>query len=112
MMDGFETYQALDSALVELADARERMARFGKDLARAEGEYRAAKAAAILKERMEGMPVTIVKDTIFSDEELLRKRYLRDAAQTTYDASHEEVMMLKLKVNVLRDRLHQIAQGS
>lgn len=110
-MDAFETYQAIDYTLLELSDARRRMATFGKDLAKAEADYRAAKAKAILEQRLDGTPVTIIKDVIFDDKDLLKKKYLRDAAQTTYDSAHEEVMVLKLKVNVLRDRLTQISQG-
>ena len=111
-MDAFETYRELDNALAEAADALSQMRSDGQRKAKAEADYRAAKATATLKARMEGVPVTIIKDVLFEDPALCAFRYERDVAETLYDASREQVMLLKLRINVLRDRMEQISRAS
>lgn len=110
-MDGFEIYEELDSEFNLLSDAKSRMVRFGKEKAKAQAEYKAYKAAKTLELRMDGMPATLIKDAIYDDEELVKLMYLRDASETLYDATREEIMIHKKRIDFLREQMQETYRG-
>ena len=100
--------RAIEQEFEDAKKAKADMVKFGRLKAKADKEYREAKAKAILKLKLEGIPSTIVKEVVFDSPDVSRLRYERDAAESLYDASKEEVMLRKLRINYLRDQLEAV----
>lgn len=111
-MDGLKIYQELEAEYQSASNSRKFMAQAGKEKAKAESEYRKAKAEAILKARLDGQPATLIKDSIFQDRELCKLLYLRDAAVTVYESAKEEVLLHKKRIDILRDQMQEVNRGS
>lgn len=79
----------------------------GKELARAESEYRIALAAKILQERDKGTPVTIVSDVSRGSPEIAKLRFERDCAEVLYKSAVEAINVYKLQIRCIEAQIER-----
>ena len=95
-----EKMNKLDSALSAFGKR-------GKERAEAERAYRMALAEAMLKERVNGTPVSILSDICKGKEEVAELKLKRDVAETVYDSAKEACNIFKLEVRVIEEAIER-----
>ena len=100
--------QPMDNLVAEIAEktelldtAVEKLKRRGKAFAKAESIYRAELAKAILEERANGTPVTIISDICRGKPEIARLRLDRDCKEVLYKSAAEAINNYKLQIRIL-----------
>ena len=84
------------------------LAKYGKERAEAERDYKITLRQEALKLRNdENMPVTLINQIIYGVPEVANKRFKRDVAQAMYDTSKENVNVLKLQLRVLEGQMQR-----
>lgn len=106
-MDGAQLYNELDQRLHMLDTATSELKKRGNTLAEKERDYRVALAEAILRERADGMPVTIINDVCRGKKDIAQKRLERDIAQTMYDSVREFIMTTKKQIDILNAQIQR-----
>ena len=82
------------------------MAKYGKEFAEAERDYKITLRQEALKLRAENnTPVTLIQQTVYGIKEVADKRMKRDIAETMYKTSQEYINTLKLRIRVLEGQL-------
>lgn len=79
----------------------------GARLADAEARYRKEVAVAMLEERSEGTPVTIIRDVLYIRKAVYAALVERNNAQAVYDADKEAINALKLKIKVTNSQIER-----
>lgn len=77
----------------------------GVQLAENEAEYRKALRLAILEERANRTPVTIISDLCRGREDIADLKLARDASEAIYKSYQEEINVNKLRIRVLEGQL-------
>lgn len=96
-MDLWNDVQAdLTLLMRSVAELRQR----GEERAKADADYRALKAVAILEEKAKGTPSTICRDTIYRREDVQTALMRRDCADALYESCGEGINALKLRIRV------------
>ncbi|MEA5003823.1 MAG: hypothetical protein VB081_10025 [Christensenella sp.] len=90
----------LDACLAEFG-------KWGKDRAKAEYDYKIENAAEILKQRTNGIPVTILSDVVKGQKGVAEKRLNRDVADVMYNAAREHINAIKLEMRVIQDQIER-----
>lgn len=102
-MDLFNEIQELTK---KLSTAVNQMAKYGKEFAEAERDYKITLRQEALKLRAENnTPVTLIQQTVYGIKEVADKRMKRDIAETMYKTSQEYINTLKLRIRVLEGQL-------
>lgn len=106
-MDGMQLYQELDQKQRMLdAAVRELRAR-GTALAKAERDYRIAKAGAILEERAKGTPATLTADIVKGRKDIAKLCFERDCADVVYKSALEAINALKLQLRLIEAQVQR-----
>lgn len=92
---------------IKLIDTVVAMKKIGRELARAENEYRKELAKKMLLERANGMPVTIISDICRGDEKIADLKLKRDIAQSDYDVSDNMQNALKIEIRILENEINR-----
>lgn len=100
-----ELHQRIDELTGQLQDELATLKSSGCQLAENEAEYRMRLRIAILEERDNGTPVTIISDVCRGREDIAELKRLRDCSEAIYKASQEAVNVLKLRIRVLNDEI-------
>ena len=101
-MDGIDLMNELNDLCNKLTISGKQMARYGKELAEAERDYKICLREEALKLRTtKEMPVTLIQQVVYGIPEVAEKRFKRDVAETMYETSKESINTLKLKIRVL-----------
>ncbi len=85
----------------KLGESVRLMARYGREYAQAERDYKVQLAQTALKLRSEDMPVTLIDKVVYGKHEVADARFKRDVAETMYNASKENINSLKLQIRIL-----------
>lgn len=102
-MDLFNEIQELTK---KLSTAVNQMAKYGKEFAESERDYKITLRQEALKLRAENnTPVTLIQQTVYGIKEVADKRMKRDIAETMYKTSQEYINTLKLRIRVLEGQL-------
>ncbi len=102
-MDLFNEIQELTK---KLSTSINQMAKYGKELAEAERDYKITLRQEALKLRAEkGMPVTLIQQVVYGVPEVANKRFKRDVAESMRDTSREYINTLKLQIRTLSEQL-------
>lgn len=104
-MSGQDIFLNMQDKTTLLDRALEQLGKRGRAYAEAERNYRAALSAEILKERDEGMPVTIISDVCRGKAKIAEKKLKRDIAESLYKAAMEAINVYKLEINLLREQI-------
>ena len=89
-----ELIKRLNTSVVKLKD-------YGKELAKAERDYKVTLRQEALKLRNDGMPVTLINQIIYGIPEVADKRFKRDVAETMRDVALENIQSIKLQIRIL-----------
>lgn len=102
-----QLYQELDqkTRLLDVA-VRELRAR-GTAFAKAERDYRVAKAKAILDERAKGTPATVTLDIVKGREDIAQLCFARDCAEVLYKSAMEAINTNKLQLRLIENQIQR-----
>lgn len=89
----------------ELSEAIKIMARYGKEKAEAEKNYKIALRQEALKLRSSDMAVTLIDKVVYGVPDVANKRFKRDVAEAMYETAKENINVLKLKTRILETQL-------
>lgn len=104
-MSGLEDYQALNDTLEQAWAHQRECKRLGVALATANADFRAKKAARLLRLTAGGMTATQAREAVYADEVVNRAAMVAEVAQTDYDTEREAVMLSKREVDILREQI-------
>lgn len=100
-----EKTRLLDAAIRQLGKR-------GLTYAQAEMEYKIALNEAILMERVNGTPVTIISDVCRGKKEIAKLRFERDCAEVVYKSAQEAINSYKLQIRILDAQIQREWGGS
>lgn len=102
----------IEAGMAYLEQRTEDMRKDGDAAARADVEYRIAKAKAILDERSKGTPATIAKEVIYARPDVQQALLERNCSQAIHEADKESINSMKLKLRILDAQLARDWQAS
>lgn len=85
----------------KLDEAVRLMAKYGREYAQAEHDYKVALAQTALKLRAGDMPVTLIDKVVYGEKEVADKRLKRDIAEAMYNSAKENINKLKLQIRIV-----------
>ena len=104
-MDLFDMIQDLNK---QLASAIRIMAKYGREFAETEKNYKIALRQEALKLRAEkSMPVTLIQQVVYGVQDVADKRFKRDVAEAMYNTAQENINSIKLQIRVLENQLNR-----
>ena len=95
-----ELWNEIQTDLALLMRSVEELRKRGEERAKADADYRALKAAAILEEKAKGTSATLCRDVIYKREDVQIALMRRDCAEALYESCQEGINALKLKIRV------------
>lgn len=90
-----------------LMDELKALRNSGSQYAENEAEYRKALRVAILKERADGTPVTVIGDICRGREDIAELKQRRDCSEALYRASQEAINVYKLKIRTIDEDIRR-----
>lgn len=99
MSETYDLINALNSETARLTQAVRLMAKYGKEMAQAEHDYKVALMQEALRLRDSGMPVTLIDKVVYG--KVAKKRMDRDIAESMYKTAQENINSIKLQIRVL-----------
>ena len=107
-MSGVELFNDLQGLTIKLNTSINLLARYGKDFAEAERDYKITLRQEALKLRAEkGMPVTLIQQVVYGVPEVADKRFKRDVAEAMYQTAQENINSIKLQIRVIENQLNR-----
>ena len=104
-MDLFNDLQALTNRLNQSIKL---LAKYGRELAETERDYKITLRQEALKLRAEkSMPVTLIQQVVYGVPEVAEKRYKRDVAEAMYQTAQENINSIKLQMRVVEGQLNR-----
>lgn len=100
-----EELNNLNDLCLKLTQAIKLMARYGKELAEAEKNYKIALRQEALKLRSGDMAVTLIDKVVYGTPEVADKRFKRDTAEAMYKTAQENINVLKVQIRVLENQI-------
>lgn len=101
MYGDIDTMLQLNDLNKKLSESVRLMARYGREFAEAERDYKVQLAQTALALRAEDMPVTLIDKVVYGKPKVADARFKRDVAETMYNASKENINSLKLQIRIL-----------
>lgn len=104
-MDLFNDIQDLTN---KLNNAIKLLAKYGKEFADSERDYKIALRQEALKLRAEKkMKVTLIQQVVYGVPEVADKRFKRDVAEAMYKTTQENINSIKLQIRILENQLNR-----
>ena len=104
-MDLFNEIQSLTERLNHSINV---MAKYGKDYAETERDYKIFLSQEALKLRAEkNIPVTLIQQIIYGVAEVADKRFKRDVAESMYKTAQENINSIKLQIRIKEAQLQR-----
>ena len=104
-MDLFNDLQALTN---RLNNSIKLLAKYGREFAETERDYKITLRQEALKLRTEkDMPVTLINQVVYGVPEVANKRYKRDVAEAMYQTAQENINSIKLQIRVIEGQLNR-----
>lgn len=105
-MNGYDLVNDIQDLNKKLSTGITLMAKYGKEFAEAERDYKITLRQEALKLRTEkGMPVTLIQQIVYGVPEVASKRFKRDVAETMWKTSQENLNAIKLQIRILDSQL-------
>lgn len=102
-MSGLSMINEMNDLNVRLNNAIRLMARYGKEYAQAEHDYKLELKKQALIRREDGMPVTLIDKVVYGD--CAEKRFKRDTAEIMYKTAQENINSIKLQIRILDNQI-------
>lgn len=113
MSNGYDLINEMNDLCNKLTIAGKQMAKYGKEFAEAEKNYKICLREEALKLRTsQDMPVTLIDKVVYGVPEVAEKRFNRDVAETMYKTAQEAINTLKLKIRILDSQISREWQGN
>lgn len=106
-MTGADLINELNDLNRKLSTGINIMAKYGKEYAEAERDYKITLNQECLKLRDSGMAVTLIDKVVYGVKEVADKRFKRDSAEIMWKTAQENVNVLKLKIRLLNDQVER-----
>ena len=82
------------------------LAKYGKELAEAERDYKITLRQEALKLRTQkDMPVTLIQQVVYGIPEVAEKRFKRDVAKAMRNTAQENINVQKLQIRILEEQI-------
>lgn len=82
------------------------LAKYGKELAEAEKNYKITLRQEALKLRTQkDMPVTLIQQVVYGIPEVAEKRFKRDVAEAMRNTAQENINVQKLQIRILEEQI-------
>lgn len=101
----------LNDLTLKVSEGIKLMGGYGKDLAKAEREYKVALAKEVVKMRDNDVPVTLIQLRVHGTGEVANLRFKRDFAKAMYETSKENINVLKLQIRLLESQIDREWKG-
>lgn len=98
-MSGLLMINELNEHLAKLSEGVRLMAKYGKEYAQAERDYKVELSQEALKLRDKGMSAALIDKLIYGN--CADKRFKRDCARVMYKTAQENVNSTKLRIRIL-----------
>lgn len=106
------SWNELDAGISYLLERTEDMRKSGQAAAKADADYRAIKATAILEEKAKGTPATLCRDVIFARKDVQDALMERNCTRAVYEADRESINTMKIKLKITDAQLARDWQAS
>ena len=106
-MTGADLINELNDLNRKLSTGINIMAKYGKEYAEAERDYKITLNQECLKLRDSGMAATLIDKVVYGVKEVADKRFKRDSAEIMWKTAQENVNVLKLKIRLLNDQVER-----
>lgn len=90
-----------------LSEALTKLKERGKAFAKSERDYRIALQQEILRQRDNGIPVTIISDICRGQPDIAQLKFDRDVAESLYDSAKEAINVYKLQVRTIENQIER-----
>ena len=82
------------------------LAKYGKELAEAERDYKITLRQEALKLRTQkDMPVTLIQQVVYGIPEVAEKRFKRDVAEAMRNTAQENINVQKLHIRIIEEQI-------
>ena len=85
----------------------QQLKKYGRELAEAERDYKITLRQEALKLRASNTAVTLINQIVYGVDDVAKKRFNRDIAETMYKTTQEYINTLKLRIRVLESQLQR-----
>lgn len=101
-------YNDIQDLTNRLNQAIKLLAKYGREFAEAERDYKISLRQEALKLRAEkNMPVTLIQQVVYGVPEVAEKRFKRDVAEALYNTAQENINSIKLQIRVIEGQLNR-----
>ena len=101
-------YNDIQNLTERLNQAIKLLAKYGREFAEAEKDYKICLRQEALKLRAEkNMPVTLIQQVVYGVPEVADKRFKRDVAEAMYQTAQENINSIKLQIRVIEGQLNR-----
>lgn len=101
-------YNDIQDLTNRLNQAIKLLAKYGREFAEAERDYKICLRQEALKLRSEkNMPVTLIQQVVYGVPEVADKRFKRDVAEAMYQTAQENINSIKLQIRVIEGQLNR-----
>jgi hypothetical protein len=101
-------YNDIQDLTNRLNQAIKLLAKYGREFAEAERDYKIQLRQEALKLRAEkNMPVTLIQQVVYGVPEVAEKRFKRDVAEAMYQTAQENINSIKLQIRVIEGQLNR-----
>lgn len=103
MADGLIMINEMNALSEKLTQAIRLLAKYGKEYAGAERDYKVKLAQESLSLKDNGMAVTLIDKVVYG--KAANERFKRDVAEVMYKTAQENVNSIKLQIRILNDQI-------
>lgn len=100
-VSGVTLFNEVSEYTDKLSEGVRMMAKYGREYAKAEHDYKIALAQEALKLRDSGMAVTLIDKVVYGTAGVAEKRLERNIAEVMYKTSQENINSIKLRLRLL-----------
>ena len=101
-------YNDIQNLTERLNQAIKLLAKYGREFAEAEKDYKICLRQEALKLRAEkNMPVTLIQQVVYGVPEVADKRFKWDVAEAMYQTAQENINSIKLQIRVIEGQLNR-----
>ena len=104
-MIGVDLINELNNLNKKLSTGINLMAKYGKEYAEAERDYKITLNQECLKLRDSGMAVTLIDKVVYGVKEVADKRFKRDVAEAMYNTAKENANAIKLQIRIMDNQI-------
>lgn len=106
-MEAFELFNQKNDLEKRLTSSVRMMAKYGREYAQAEHDYKIALAETALRLRADGMAVTMIQTVIYGTGEVPALRLKRNIAEVMYKSAQESIQSVKLQLRLTEAQIER-----